>query len=111
MPLVPIGSLWKKALRAPTITQSATKAFPSAISLPRSAAVCLNVPVVSKSPEEASAHFDWLAHFVAIDCPASCAKTQQQLAWRPTQVGLIPDLDHGTYFDAGQTKHATQSHG
>ena len=70
----------------------------------------LNLPVVSKSPEEAPAHFDWLAHFVAIDCPASCAKTQQQLGWRPTQVGLIPDLDHGTYFDAGQTKHATQSH-
>jgi nucleoside-diphosphate-sugar epimerase len=71
----------------------------------------LNVPVVSKSPEEAAAHFDWLAHFVAIDCPASCAKTQQQLGWRPTHVGLIADLDHGTYFDAGQTKHATQSHG
>jgi hypothetical protein len=71
----------------------------------------LNVPVVSKSPDEAAAHFDWLAHFVAIDCPASCAKTQQQLGWRPTQVGLIPDLDHGTYFDGGQTKHATQSQG
>jgi nucleoside-diphosphate-sugar epimerase len=71
----------------------------------------LNLPVVSKSPDEAAAHFDWMAHFVAIDCPASCAKTQQQLGWRPTQVGLIPDLDHGTYFDAGQTKHATQSHG
>jgi nucleoside-diphosphate-sugar epimerase len=71
----------------------------------------LNLPVMSKSPDEAAAHFDWLAHFVAIDCPASCAKTQQQLGWRPTQVGLIPDLDHGTYFDAGQTKHATQSHG
>jgi nucleoside-diphosphate-sugar epimerase len=70
----------------------------------------LNVPVVSKSPHEAVAHFDWLAHFVAIDCPASCAKTQQQLGWRPTQVGLISDLDHGTYFDAVQTKRATQSH-
>src|SRR5579862_1808043 len=71
----------------------------------------LNLPVVSKSPDEAAAHFDWMAHFVAIDCPASCAKTQQQLGWRPTHVGLIPDLDHGTYFDAGQTKHATQSQG
>ncbi len=70
----------------------------------------LNLPVVSKSPEEAAAHFDWLAHFVAIDCPASCAQTQQQLGWRPTQVGLIADLDHGTYFEASQTKHATQSH-
>src|SRR5262249_1472075 len=31
----------------------------------------LNVPVVSKSPEEATEHFSWLAHFVATDCPAS----------------------------------------
>jgi nucleoside-diphosphate-sugar epimerase len=71
----------------------------------------LNVPVVSKLPDEAAGHFDWISHFVGIDCPASCAKTQQQLGWSPTQVGLIADLDHGTYFDAGQTKHATQSHG
>jgi len=66
----------------------------------------LNLPVVSKSPEEAAAHFGWMSHFVAIDCPASCAKTQQQLGWRPTQVGLIHDLEHGTYLDAVATAHA-----
>ena len=66
----------------------------------------LNLPVVSKSRDEAAAHFDWLSPFVAIDCPASCAKTQEQLGWRPTQVGLIPDLDHGTYFDAVATARA-----
>jgi nucleoside-diphosphate-sugar epimerase len=60
----------------------------------------LNVPVVSKSPEEATQHFGWLAHFVGIDCPASSAQTQKQVGWRPKQPGLIPDLDHERYFAA-----------
>jgi nucleoside-diphosphate-sugar epimerase len=58
----------------------------------------LNVPVVSKSPEEAGDHFGFLAPFAAIDCPASSAKTQEVLGWRPVQPGLIPDLDQGHYF-------------
>jgi nucleoside-diphosphate-sugar epimerase len=58
----------------------------------------LNVPVVSKSPEEAAAHFTSLAHWVAMDCPASSAQTQRQLGWRPTQPGLIADLDRAQYF-------------
>jgi len=59
----------------------------------------LNVPVVSKSPEEAANHFGWLAHFVGIDCPASSAQTQQQLGWAPKQPGLITDLDQTHYFE------------
>jgi nucleoside-diphosphate-sugar epimerase len=58
----------------------------------------LNLPVVAKSQEEAADHFGWLAHFVGIDCPASSAQTQERLGWRPTQPGLIPDLDHPLYF-------------
>jgi nucleoside-diphosphate-sugar epimerase len=53
----------------------------------------LNVPVVSKSPEEAADHFGWLGFFVGVDCPASSAQTQERLGWRPTQTGLISDLD------------------
>jgi nucleoside-diphosphate-sugar epimerase len=59
----------------------------------------LNVPVVARSPQEAADHFGWLAHFVAIDCPASSAQTQERLGWRPTQAGLIPDLDRARYFE------------
>jgi nucleoside-diphosphate-sugar epimerase len=59
----------------------------------------LNVPVVSKSPEEAANHFGWLAHFVGIDCPASSAQTQQRLGWAPKQPGLIADLDQTHYFE------------
>jgi nucleoside-diphosphate-sugar epimerase len=60
----------------------------------------LNVPVVARSPQEAADHFGWLAHFVGIDCPACGAQTQERLGWRPTQPGLIPDLDRPSYFDS-----------
>jgi nucleoside-diphosphate-sugar epimerase len=58
----------------------------------------LNIPVVSKTPEEAANHFGWFAHFAALDCPASSKLTQERLGWRPTQVSLIEDLERGTYF-------------
>jgi nucleoside-diphosphate-sugar epimerase len=60
----------------------------------------LNVPVVSKAPEEATEHFAWLAHFAGLDIPASSARTRRQLGWRPQQVGLIADLEH-TYLPRG----------
>jgi nucleoside-diphosphate-sugar epimerase len=59
----------------------------------------LNVPVVSKSPEEAAAHFGFLGPFLSADLPASSALTQKWLGWRPTQPGLVADLDHGRYFE------------
>ena len=58
----------------------------------------LNLPVVSKSSEEAASHFGWIAHFLSIDGPASSAQTQEQLGWRPVQPGLISDLDAERYF-------------
>ena len=68
----------------------------------------LNLPVVGKSPEDAAAHFGWLAHFVAVDCPASSAQTRQQLGWRPVQPELIPDLDGAHYFQPEQTASAAR---
>lgn len=59
----------------------------------------LKLPVVSKSPEEAGDHFGWFAPIAALDCPASSEATRDQLGWRPTQVGLISDLDRGSYFE------------
>jgi len=61
---------------------------------------CLNVPAVSKTPEEATDHFAWFAHFAALDNPASSASTKQELGWRPRQPGLIADLEHGHYFES-----------
>ena len=62
----------------------------------------LNIPIISKSPEEASDHFGWFAHFAGLDCPASSAQTQEQLGWRPTQASLIPDIDQPSCFEANQ---------
>jgi nucleoside-diphosphate-sugar epimerase len=59
----------------------------------------LDVPVVSKSPEEAAEHFGFLGYFPGLDCPASSAQTQERLGWHPTQPGLIPDLDRPRYFE------------
>ena len=59
----------------------------------------LNVPVVSKSREEAADHFGWIARFFGIDGPASSAQTQQRLGWKPVQRGLIADLKEEHYFE------------
>lgn len=60
----------------------------------------LNLPVVSKSADEAGAHFGWFAHFASLDCPASSALTQEWLGWHPTQASLLPDIDRPIYFGA-----------
>jgi nucleoside-diphosphate-sugar epimerase len=57
----------------------------------------LNVPVVSKSAEQAGEYFGWLAHFAAIDNPSSSKKTREQLGWQPKQPGLIHDMDQPYY--------------
>jgi nucleoside-diphosphate-sugar epimerase len=59
----------------------------------------LNLPVVSKTPAEAAEHFGWIAHFAALDAPASSKRTQELLGWSPTHPGLIPDLDRPRYFE------------
>jgi nucleoside-diphosphate-sugar epimerase len=60
----------------------------------------LKVPVVSIKPEEADAHFGWLTRFVVHDMPASGARTQKKLNWKPTGPGLITDLGGIDYAHA-----------
>ncbi len=69
----------------------------------------LNVPVVSKSREEAADHFGWIALFFGMDSPASSALTQERLGWRPVQPGLIADLNAKHYFE--HTAEAVPLHG
>ncbi len=57
----------------------------------------LKMPVVSLSPEEAAAHFGWLAMFTSMDLSASSSLTQQRLGWHPTGPGLIADLEKMNY--------------
>jgi nucleoside-diphosphate-sugar epimerase len=58
----------------------------------------LNIPVVSKSPDEAAEHFGWFAMFAGMDAPTSSERTRSLLNWRPEQPGLIADIDHPAYF-------------
>jgi nucleoside-diphosphate-sugar epimerase len=58
----------------------------------------LKVPAVSKSPEEAKKQFTFLAEFVMKDNPTSSKLTQERLGWKPTQPGLLADLDQADYF-------------
>jgi nucleoside-diphosphate-sugar epimerase len=60
----------------------------------------LNLPVVSKTPEEANEHFGWFAMFAGMDVPASSQRTRKLLGWQPKQPGLITDLERAGYFEA-----------
>lgn len=58
----------------------------------------LNVPVVSKSLEEAQKHFTWFTHFASMNCLASSEQTRHILGWQPTGTSLMDDLNSGIYF-------------
>jgi nucleoside-diphosphate-sugar epimerase len=60
----------------------------------------LNLPVVSKTPEEAASHFGWFANFAGTDSPASSQRTRELLGWQPAQPGLMADLELPHYFQA-----------
>jgi nucleoside-diphosphate-sugar epimerase len=60
----------------------------------------LKVPVVSKSPEEAGAHFGWLGLFAGMDMPASSALTQERLGWKATHTDMLSDLAAMNYLPA-----------
>jgi hypothetical protein len=60
----------------------------------------LDVPVASKTSDDAANHFGWFAAFAALDAPASSPETQKRLGWRPTQISLLPDIDRPSYFAA-----------
>jgi len=60
----------------------------------------LNLPVVSKTPEDAKEHFGWFAMFAAIDAPTSSQRTRALLDWEPSQPDLLVDMDQSDYFRA-----------
>jgi nucleoside-diphosphate-sugar epimerase len=53
----------------------------------------LKLPVRSIAPEEAQAHFGWLALFAGLDFPTSSEQTRRKLGWHPTGPTLIADLE------------------
>lgn len=75
----------------------------------------LNVPAVSKSPEEAAALFGFIGHVLAMDTLASSAQTQERLGWRPSQNGEVtraveePDETHDALEELGRRLAEAQS--
>jgi nucleoside-diphosphate-sugar epimerase len=59
----------------------------------------LNVPAVSKTPEEATALLGFIGRVLGMGGSSSSSLTQQRMGWHWTHPGLIQDLEHGTYFD------------
>ena len=66
----------------------------------------LNLPVASKTGEQAIEHFGWLAQFAAADLPASSERTRERLGWQPRQPGLLADVDQPCYFAASAASAA-----
>jgi nucleoside-diphosphate-sugar epimerase len=60
----------------------------------------LKVQTKSLTPDEAGAHFGFMAMFAALDMPASSALTQQWLGWKPKEIGLLEDIGQPGYFAA-----------
>lgn len=52
----------------------------------------LNLPVASLSGEELQQHFEWISSFITMDCPVSNLKTEKMLGWKPSQIGLLEDM-------------------
>lgn len=57
----------------------------------------LGLPTVSVAPDDALAHFGWIAHFFGLDMPASSARTQELLGWTPSGPTLFADIAAGAY--------------
>jgi nucleoside-diphosphate-sugar epimerase len=60
----------------------------------------LGIPAVSVAPADAVEHFGFLGHVVALDSPASAAKTSALLDWAPTGSSLLEDLERDHYYRA-----------
>jgi len=58
----------------------------------------LNLPVISLQGDEVAKHFEWMGWFIGLDSPATSFKTQKQLDWEPTHLGLLDDMKEN-YFN------------
>ncbi|MGI4755745.1 MAG: SDR family oxidoreductase [Janthinobacterium lividum] len=57
----------------------------------------LGVPILSIHQDKAAEHFTWLAHFAALDMPASSKWTRETLGWDSSGPSLIEDLTNMKY--------------
>ena len=53
----------------------------------------LNLPVETKSVEEAMKLIGFLGSVIDLNVPVSCEKTKKELGWEPKQIGFIADIE------------------
>ncbi|MGC5166701.1 SDR family oxidoreductase [Luteimicrobium sp. DT211] len=58
----------------------------------------LELPTRAVAPEDAAAHFGWIARFLALDAPTSSALTRERYGWAPTGPTLVEDIAAGGYL-------------
>jgi nucleoside-diphosphate-sugar epimerase len=58
----------------------------------------LGMPATSIQADRLGEHFGWFGGMVALDNPATSARTRQLLDWKPEHAGLLADIDEGHYF-------------
>lgn len=58
----------------------------------------LGLPVISISPEDAPRHFGGFAHFATMDARATAELTTKVLAFRPSGLTLLQEIQAGLYF-------------
>lgn len=101
-PLKPVAHLYRLAVEKTgpgvTVYNAVHEEGVSAREIAETIGKGLKVPVVSIAPENVAEHFGWLAHFAALDMPASSEWTRKTLGWEPTGPGLIEDLTNMNYF-------------
>src|SRR5579864_7857104 len=69
----------------------------------------LSLAMASKSQEQATEHFGWIGLFFGMGVVASSAVTREKLGWLPAHVGLLYDLERGTYFETEKATAVLQS--
>ncbi|MFD9734517.1 SDR family oxidoreductase [Umezawaea sp. NPDC059074] len=57
----------------------------------------LDLPVAAVAPEDAAAHFGFVARFAGLDMSASSARTRDLLGWTPSGPTLAQDIAAGAY--------------
>ena len=57
----------------------------------------LGLPSAPVAPEDADAHFGWMARFFGLDITASSDRTRELLGWTPTGPTLLEDVAAGAY--------------
>ncbi|CAF0817939.1 unnamed protein product [Adineta steineri] len=67
----------------------------------------LQLPVESKSLNEAAEAIGFFAHVISSDNPTSSEKTQKELGWHPSQPKLLDDIEANYFSSESKAKYSS----